>query len=66
MGGLNFGCECADWINLAQVRDRWRTVLNTDKQRCDSMECFKLLALEEYRVFLASQNGLELVGCPCV
>jgi hypothetical protein len=22
------GCECMDWINLAQDRDRWRALVN--------------------------------------
>jgi len=23
------GCGCMDWIEMAQVRDRWRTVVNS-------------------------------------
>jgi hypothetical protein len=31
--------EGVQWIDLAQVRDSWRTVMGNDYERSDSIKC---------------------------
>jgi hypothetical protein len=37
------GCEGMDWINLAQDRDRWRTLVNPAMKPSGSIKCGEFL-----------------------
>jgi hypothetical protein len=52
------GCGCMDWIELAQVRDRWRVLVNV----VQGHECLCNLQHKDYDNLVRDSSWKEIAG----